>query len=136
MENAALASIYCGGVLSLLMAVYHTRFYKMFKWEDEFRRIRELNSDIIYTIHIALLLLFFGFSFLTLIFAHELASCTGIALGINLLLSSFWVWRMVWQVIYFRPGGRLRFLIIHYTLTVYFCLLAASYLLPVVLKLF
>ena len=136
MENAALISIYCGGIMSLLMAIYHTRFYKLFKWEDEFRRIRELNSDIFYTIHIALLLLFFGFSFLSLVFARELASCTGIALGLNLLFSSFWIWRMVWQIIYFRPSGRIRFVIIHYTLTVYFALLAVAYLIPLILKFF
>jgi len=136
MGNAALISIYCGGILSLLMAIYHTRFYKLFRWEDEFRRIRELNADIFYTIHVALFFLFFGFSILSFIFAKELASCTGIALGINLLFSSFWIWRTIWQIIYFRPSGKLRFLIIHYTLTIYFTLLAVSYLLPVILKLF
>lgn len=136
MENAALASIYCGGIMTLLMAVYHTRFSKLFKWEDEFRRIRELNADIFYTIHLALLLLFSFFSLLTFIFAKELALPAGIALGIDIMFSVFWIWRAAWQIYYFRPAKKSRYIIIHYFLTVYFSLLAVSYLLPVILKLF
>lgn len=136
MENAGLISIYCGGLLSLFMAVFHTQFFKMFKWEDEFRRIRELNSNIFYTIHIALILLFSGFSFLSLLYARELSACTGIALGINIMLSLFWAWRTAWQIYYFRPSGKVKLSILHYILTVYFILLSVSYLIPLLLKLF
>ena len=50
--------IIAGGVLSLVMMVFHIRFYVMFNWKDEFANISLKNQKIFYTIHIALLLLF------------------------------------------------------------------------------
>lgn len=136
MADTALISIYIGGIMTFFMALFHSGFYRIFKWEDEFRRIRELNSNIFYTIHIALLLIFFSFSFLTLIYAEELSSCTGISVAINLLLSLFWIWRTAWQVYYFRPSGKMKHSLLHYILTVYFALLSFSYIVPLILKLF
>lgn len=125
----SLTSIYFGGVLTLLMAVFHTRFYKLFKWKPEFRNVTQLNRKVFYTIHLALTLLFFGFGFLTLIYAQELSKCVGISLGINLLISILWIWRTIWQVIYFKGKT------MHYVLIACFFLLFVSYLIPVMVKL-
>ena len=84
MEILSLVSIYCGGVLSLLMGIFHTQFFKLFKWKKELEKITGTNKNIIYTIHIALLLLFFGFAVLSLLYAKELSLCTGISFGLNL----------------------------------------------------
>jgi hypothetical protein len=123
-----LISIYFGGVLTIFMAIFHTQFYKLFKWDAEYRNITAINKKIFYTIHLALLLLFFGLGFLTLIYAQELSRCEGISLGINVLISIFWLWRTTWQVTYFK--GK----IMHYLLIVYFFLLFIAYLIPVALK--
>lgn len=32
-----LISIYAGGIVSLFLAVFHTRFYRSFQWEHEYR---------------------------------------------------------------------------------------------------
>ncbi|MCK4662216.1 MAG: hypothetical protein KAT68_05085 [Bacteroidales bacterium] len=125
----SLISIYAGGILTLLMAIFHTRFYKLFKWKAEYSHVTEINKKIFYTIHLALLLVFFIFGFLSLIYAQELSKSTGISFGINLMISIFWFWRTIWQLLYFK--GK----IMHYVLIIIFSLLCMSYLIPVISKL-
>ena len=125
----SLISIYSGGVLTIFMAIFHTQFYKLFKWDIDYKSITAINKKIFYTIHLALLLLFFGLGFLTVFYAQELSLCVGISFGINLIISIFWLWRAIWQIIYFT--GK----IMHYVLIAYFFLLFIAYLIPIVLKL-
>lgn len=124
----SLISIYLGGVLTILMAIFHSRFFKLFKWDIEYRNITAVNKKIFYTIHLALLFLFFGIGLLTLIYARILSECTGISFGINLIISIFWLWRAVWQIFYFKGKT------LHYVLIIYFFLLFAAYLIPVLIK--
>lgn len=120
--------IYAGGILTLFMGIFHTRFYQLFKWGEAFEKISMPNARIIYTVHLALLLLFFLIAALSLFYAGELSRSTGLAFGFNLGFALFWIWRLIWQIYYFRDlKGTL-----HYILIVYFLLLALCYLLPVV----
>lgn len=126
----ALMSVYIGGMLILLMAVVHTRYYKIFRWKAEFRRVSELNSKVFYTIHLALLLLFFVLGILTLAYAEFLSKCEGMALGYNLLVALLWLWRAIWQIFYFKSKE-----FIHYLFMIHFALTSAAYLIPVLIKL-
>jgi hypothetical protein len=126
----SLTSIYFGGILTLLMAIFHTQFYRLFKWDVEYRNISAINKKIFFTIHLALLLLFFGLGFLTIIYAHELSRCEGISLGINIIISMFWLWRSIWQIIYFKGKA------LHFVLIGYFTLLFVTYLVPLIVKIF
>lgn len=125
----ALISIYVGGVLTLLMAVIHTRFYKIFRWRAEFKRVSDLNQKVFYTIHLALLLLFFMIGTLTIVYADFLSKCIGMAMGFNLLVALLWLWRALWQVFYFKSSK-----LIHYLFMFHFFLAAAAYLIPVIIK--
>jgi hypothetical protein len=128
-------SVITGGLLTVLMAIFHTKFYSVFNWKSNFQHISLRNSKIHYTIHLALLLLFFGLGIISLMFARDLATCTGLSLGIMLLLSLFWLWRTIWQIIYFKPlvTGK-KASIMHMVLTIHFGLLFITYTLPIVLK--
>lgn len=134
METLSIISIYCGGVLSLGMSVFHTRFFKLFKWKKEFEKVTATNKTILYTVHIALLLLFFGITALTLFFAKELSMCAGLSFGLDLFIALFWLWRTVWQIFYFKPDKNSKMLFLHYVLTGYFALLSAAYFIPVILR--
>jgi hypothetical protein len=123
----SLISIYIGGILTLGMAVFHTQFYKLFRWKADFKNITDLNQRILHTIHLALTLLFFLIGALTMVYAQELSSCIGISLGLNIILAILWLWRTIWQAYYFK--GK----ILHYILVTVFFLLFASYLLPVIM---
>jgi hypothetical protein len=126
--------IYIGGVLTILMAFFHTRFYKMFDWEADFEKLSPVNSRILYSIHIALLLLFFIIGIFSLIYAKELSQSIGLSAGLNCLLSVFWLWRFIWQFVYFKieKGQKLPFISI--LLSVIFALLCISYFVPLVYR--
>jgi hypothetical protein len=129
--------IFMGGILTLLMAVFHTRFYRLFLWGADFAKITERNRRILYTIHIALLLLFFIFGAISVIYAQELARAEGLARGILLGFVIFWFWRAVWQPVYFRPSRIKRFrplLVMHYIMMVWFLLLFVVYLIPLIIS--
>jgi hypothetical protein len=129
--------IVIGGLLSLFMAVFHSRFYKMFYWWREFKKISLPNQRILYTIHIALLLLFLVFAVLSFVYVDELSQPQGLALGITGLYALFWLWRTIWQIAYFRPpkGSDVKKMpLIHYFLTVIFALLFIAYGIPVALR--
>ena len=132
--NISELSIYVGGSLTLLMFLFHTRFYKLFRWKMDFKKITTANKRILYTIHIALYLLFLGFSFITFNYVSELSVSTGISLGINLIFSLFWLWRTAWQIIYFKPDKKSKLLIMHYILIIVFFLLFIAYAVPIVVR--
>ena len=129
--------IITGGILSLFMALFHTQFCKLFNWKKDFERISAVNQKIFYTIHLALLLLFFVFSFISFTYTNELSQCNGLACGITLGYSLFWLWRAIWQIIYFRPpknqqAGKMIFL--HYLLIIVFGILFVFYLVPFIMN--
>lgn len=132
--SISLISIYIGGFLSLLMAIFHTQFFKIFRWKIDFRKISETNKKIFYTINVALFLLFFGFSYISFVYAITLSNSIGVAFGINLLFSLLWLWRTIWQIIYFRPDKNNKFLIMHFVLIALFFILFLSYALPIILR--
>ena len=129
--------IITGGILSLSMVFFHSQFYKLFDWKKDFEKVTTINQKIFYTIHLALLILFAVFSSISFIFANELSRCSGLSCGIILGYSLFWLWRTIWQIIYFRPpkiskGGSLK--ILHYMLVIVFAMLFAAYLIPFILS--
>ncbi|MCP4724330.1 MAG: hypothetical protein GY863_04815 [bacterium] len=122
--------IYIGGTLSLLMAVFHLKFYKRFGWKDDLAKITYRNRRIFYTIHLALLLLFVVFAYLSFFYNGELSRSTGLGFGINAGISLFWFWRTLWQIFYFRPKKNSKMPAVHYILIVVFLLLFAAYFIP------
>jgi hypothetical protein len=58
--EAGLISIYGASILTLFLAIFHTRFYKSFQWKKEYEHITLLNRRVFYTIYVARFLLFFS----------------------------------------------------------------------------
>ena len=129
--------IIAGGILSLFMVLFHIRFYKLFNWKKDFEKISTINRKVFYTIHLALLLLFLAFSFISFAYTTELSQCNGVAGGITLGYSLFWLWRTIWQIVYFRPPrsqktGKMIFM--HYLLIIVIGILFVVYLVPFIFK--
>lgn len=133
--EAGLISIYGASILTLFLAIFHTRFYKSFQWKKEYEHITLLNRRVFYTIHVALFLLFFLFAFISFTYARELSKSEGLAFGINIAFSAFWLWRAVWQLYYFKPSKNKRPSPIWYVMVISFFALFVGYLIPVVSKL-
>ena len=127
-----LISIYIGGTLTILIGFFHTRFYKLYKWKEEFEKITTLNSLVIYTIHLALMLLFFILGSISIIYAFELSKSVGLAFGFNTLFSLFWLWRFIWQLVYFKKVRGQKKSRIGIVLTIAFAILSLTYIIPVV----
>jgi hypothetical protein len=120
------------------MGCFHLKFPKMYNWQLEFEKMNTANKRIFFTLHITLIILFFGFTALSFIYYNELAIPKGLAIGLNLFYSIFWLWRACWQIIYFKPPKEMKkhpMAKIGYVLTVIFLILFVSYLMPVVLSL-
>ncbi len=133
MHTAAI-SISIGGILTLLIAVFHTRFYRLFDWGSDLAKLSPINRKLLYTIHIALLLLFFVFGFVSLLYADELGRSAGLALGVNVGLAAFWLWRGLWHLAYLMPKGR-RPSVLWFVTMIWFGLLCAAYLVPPLMRL-
>ncbi len=123
-------SVLLGGVFTLLMALFHCFFPRVFSWQKEYPRLSGANQRIFFTIHLALLLLFFIMAAVTIVCHQELSRGRGLAFWLLLGFSLFWFWRAVWQVAYFKPQKGSPMAFMHWLLTAVFFILAAAYLLP------
>lgn len=127
-----MVSIYTGGILTLLLAVLHSQYYRLFDWKNNFESVSPLNARIFYTIHMALLVIFIGIGLLSLIYTVQLSQSRGLAFGFNVFISLFWLWRFVWQLVYFRRGKDKKTPLLAHILTIWFFLLFLTYLIPTI----
>lgn len=97
-----IASIYLGGILTLLIALYHARLYRTLNLQEDLVGVTPINQKILYTINLALSLLFLMMGVISISYARELSESTGLAFGLNLLYALFWIWRLLWQFHYFE----------------------------------
>lgn len=130
----SLISVYIGGVLTIVMAFLHTGFYRMFNWKSDFDKIPVVSARIFYTIHVALFLLFFIIGLISIVYANELSQSKGLAHGFNILLTLFWIWRVIWQFTYFKREKTKKLPFIAILVSTLFVLLSISYLIPVVYR--
>jgi len=126
------ASLLLGGTFTLFMAVFHCFFFRRFNWEKEYAKISGTNQRIFFTIHLALLILFFIMAAITIFCYRELSQGQGLSFWLLLGFSLFWFWRTIWQIVYFKPAKGSWLVIMHWLLTMVFFILAVSYLLPLI----
>lgn len=136
MTHTILASgIIIGGTLSITIGLFHTYFYRFFNWESDFSKISVLNARILYTIHVATILFLIGFGIISIKFSEILSETIGLATGFCAFYSLFWLWRLIWQVIYFNPSKMdldNKLLLVHYMLVSLFAILFVVYGAPVI----
>ncbi len=134
----ARASIVVGGSLMLVVGIAHVFFPRVFNWRDAFARLRGLDAKVLFTIHLALILLALALGAVSLGYADELGRGTGLGGAITAMLAGFWLWRLVWQIAYFAPRNQTpgRWLVIHYAWIALFALLAVAYSWPVAARVF
>ena len=141
--TTATVAVLVGGFLSALMTLFHLRFPQLFQWKANLHRLREIDKRVLHTIHTALYLLFVLFAVLAFLYTSELARSAGLANGLCIGYSLFWLWRTIRQIVFFRfrifgenpatqpsvaPGP------MHIVLILVFALLAISWGIPPVLR--
>lgn len=128
--------IWLGGALTLFVVIYYSRFYKLYNWKEEFKKLEIRTSKFLFTMYIVLLVLLGILSLLSFFYADELSSCGGISFGICLFLSIFWLLRAIWQLKYLKlkdPTDK-KAMLLHYILVFVFVMLFVSYLVPIIIK--
>ncbi|ABB31750.1 hypothetical protein GeomeDRAFT_0170 [Geobacter metallireducens RCH3] len=130
-------AIKIGGILSALVGIGHCSFYRGFGWREDFAGTKILTARVLYTIHLFLIPMFLFFAYASLFHTSELAGGTPLGVAMSTFYASFWLFRLIWQVVYFRPAqipelGRL--LPLHYFLIVSFVVLAAAYGVPLTMQ--
>lgn len=132
------ASVVAGGAMMLVVGAAHLFFPRIFGWPEAFARLRVLDAKVFYTLHVALVLLGLAMAWVSVRYPGELSRGEGLGGALAAMLAAFWLWRLVWQLVYFRPA-RLqparRMLLFHYAWVVLFVLLATAYSVPVVASL-
>ncbi|WPC65398.1 hypothetical protein SBP18_12905 [Rhodoferax ferrireducens] len=118
------------GIISVVIGIGHTAFHRIFRWHRDFQRISALNVKVFTTIHIATTLFLLAAGALTFRYAALLSQSTEVASVVCLSLFVFWCWRLIWQVLYFKPSKiehDRRLLLLHYVLVLLFAALAVGY---------
>ncbi len=129
-EKIALAAG-CG--LTVLMTAFHISFPVIFKWKTEAKNVSSTNKRILFTIHLALILFFAVVSVFTAVNFLQLLDESTMSICFLVLISGFWLWRTVWQLVYFKPKKGSAMSALHYILTAVFFLLFLGYFVPVIL---
>ncbi len=132
----AVISVIIGGILTVAMGIFHCFFYRLFGWEEAFEKVGMPNKRIFYTIHIALLLLFFGIGIISILYSWDLAKGGGLENSLLVFLALFWLWRFLWQIFYFKASRRRvpkRMKVRAAVLTIVFFLLFIAYTLPLII---
>ncbi len=126
-------AIVMGGVVSVGVSIGHALFGRVLGWEDDLARMKLGNRTVLYTIHVALFLLFLPFAIVSIAHPAELARPGGIGATLALSYAAFWAWRLVWQLVYFRALARRsrRWAIVHPVLVVLLAMMVAAYAGPV-----
>ncbi len=137
--DLARASIVVGGILMLVVGIAHMFFYRIFDWREAFAKVRVLDAKVFYTLHVALMLLGLVLAYVSLRYSDEISRGAGLGGTICALLAAFWLWRLAWQVVYFRPrrlqvGGR--WVMFHYGWIVLFVMLTVAYSGPIAARFF
>ncbi len=99
--------IFIAGLFSFGLGVFHIPpVWRLFfpGWSKEIAGLSLLHRNLINTILLALALMLFLFAFISIGYTEELARAEGLAGGITAALAAFWLWRALWQLIYFPPS--------------------------------
>ncbi len=90
----------------MCVSIGHAFFDRLLGWGDDLAHTKPGNRTVLYTIHVALYLLFLPFALVSIAYPAELAQAGGLDGTLAISYAAFWAWRLVWQLVYFRELAR------------------------------
>lgn len=95
--------VYFCGIHSLLFALFHLFFWRIFNWKAESKKMNYANRGILQILNLRLIYIFHFLAFICFFFPNELIETT---LGKAFLVgfSLFWAGRTIEQFIFFKPN--------------------------------
>lgn len=99
--------IFIAGLFSLGLGIFHIPpVWRIFfpGWSQEISALGLLHRKLIDTILVALALMLFLLALISIGYSEELARGEGLAGGFSAALAAFWLWRALWQLVFFPPS--------------------------------
>lgn len=135
--NMTMYGLVFAGVSSIALGIFHIpRIWGVVftTWHAEIDSMSGLSRKLVNTVFIALCLALVALGALTLFLAGSDLQFDRFQVWFLALCLLFWVWRLIWQVMYFpyrklKPGARL--LSLHIALVVIFAVNTIAYAVPV-----
>jgi hypothetical protein len=120
--------IFTGGIYNIVFALFHSGFWKLWRWGSELNQLSVVNKGIIQCLNVQIIWYFIFTAVICFAFPAELQSTK---LGKFFLIgtSIFWFVRTIQQLIFFNFNNA-----ITYVFTAVFLLGAALFLIPVFYK--
>lgn len=100
MNSAGPTLLLLGALHSVLFALFHLCFPRLFRWRHELPRLSVANRGIMPVLNLCLTFFFVGLGALVAAHRHELLS-TPVGHHLLWLLSAFWAFRLAAQFIWF-----------------------------------
>ena len=119
--------IYLCGIYTLVFAILHIFFWKIFNWKNDLTRLSVINRGVMQILNVCLIYFFLFTAFICFFHTDELFKTS---LGRSFLagISLFWLLRTIQQFIFLKINNR----IVH-LLTILFFIGAILFALPVFL---
>lgn len=89
-----------GGIYCLILALFHLSFRTIFRWNVDLRTLSSLNRAVVPVLNLSLTFVFFIFAWLSLVHTDELLD-TPLGHALLALISLFWLFRAMQQIIFF-----------------------------------
>jgi len=93
--------IMSGGVFNIALIIFHSLFWRIFDWQNDLKTLSFINRNIMQVLNISLTFAFVIFAYISLFHTDELLS-TETGLSLLVLMSLFWFFRAIQQIIFFK----------------------------------
>lgn len=130
---SAHAFLYVAGTGTLAVGLLHISYPWLFKWTRDFPRLPRLQVKLLYTLHVALLMVIIALGLITIVYADELLE-PGLGRALLVFMTALWAWRLVWQFTYYsftaEEKARPKIVRMHWAFSAAFVVILASYAWP------
>jgi hypothetical protein len=97
-------ALVAGGILNLLLAVFHLLFPWIFAWSEDLQPVSAANRAIIYTFQSVMVFVLLAFAYISIVHKADLVA-TRLGRTVLLLIGIVWIIRGIAEVVFFRLGA-------------------------------
>jgi hypothetical protein len=97
--------LYACGFYNIILIIFHSLFWKVFKWKTLFHKENKANKIIIQIMNFQLIYLFTMMAYIYLFYSNELLN-TKIGYIILVTYAGFWMVRFIQQFVFLKMKGR------------------------------
>lgn len=97
-------ALVAGGILNLLLAVFHMLFPWIFAWGKDLQAVSNVNKAILYTFQSVMVFVLVAFAYLSIVHRTDLVT-TRLGRSVLFLIGIVWLIRAVAEVVFFRLGA-------------------------------